>query len=479
MAPGAALALAATPMPFPLVPATPAGAAGGLTVEEDGKKFKTLTRIRQYVNEAGEVVKLETSRVVETNIASGRLSKDQRASVDELHVMDEKKLIVLRRNQMRQLRRLQRRHQSETNQLDNAMKGEREAMLERHERDLGDATKEQDRKVSSHQKTSATTLDRMDKSQTAALIAQNKLIRQRLQREMKSLQAEFAQEIKAIRSESGKDKTLFRQRSLDVQPVHATRAQQLEQQHHETLSAELKAFRTQQRTERFVCEKDFVQTEQRLVLGRFQILKDLDESHLLERHQLVKHQLKAVYQLRKQQMHYLHEKELEQMRQSHELATSILEESLARDRKILPKRQREEFQSRRRTFKRSMSGKEETKTKLQEFEQQEARRQKAEASQMMESQQGQRERLLRAQAAEAEELRQLQAAKKTHLSGLEQSEMRALEQLQLEELRQQRQICAARRADLDADFTTQTCRLQQSYQSDDTGMASLDLVSST
>jgi hypothetical protein len=81
--------------------------------------------------------------------------------------------------------------------------------------------------------------------------------------------------------------------------------------------------------------------------------------------------------------------------------------------------------------------------------------------------------------------------------------MRALEQLQLEELRQQRHVCAARRADLDAEFTTQTCRLQQAYQvwswrvrvmvsffllvlhgsmgpqSDDTGMASLDLVSST
>jgi hypothetical protein len=43
--------------------------------------------------------------------------------------MDEKKLIVLRRNQMRQLRRLQRKHQSESNQLDNAMKGERDTMV--------------------------------------------------------------------------------------------------------------------------------------------------------------------------------------------------------------------------------------------------------------------------------------------------------------------------------------------------------------
>ncbi len=36
------------------------------------KKFKTLTRTRQFVNEAGETVTVTTQRIVETSLASGR-----------------------------------------------------------------------------------------------------------------------------------------------------------------------------------------------------------------------------------------------------------------------------------------------------------------------------------------------------------------------------------------------------------------------
>lgn len=454
---------------------------GGAGAEDGEKKFKTLTRVRQYVNEAGQVVKVQTTRVVETALASGAVPQELRSSLGEnWHVKEQKRVHILRKQQQREMRHFQRDQLLEANALAKRLQADRDGAKERQDKDAAELEKEHDKAVTAHQKQALGVLDKMDKTQSSAFSLFDKTMRAKQAREVKAMQSEFALRLKTARSELAKsDKQSAKARLQQMEEQQGQELQRLHVRHSAEFSEELRAFRGQQRAERFMREKDLMTTDQRLVLARFQALKDLDENQLLERHQMLKHQLKATFQLRKQQMMYLHDKEFAHLQQFHDTMSEVFEERLAAERKMLPKRLREESHIRRRVTKRSVINKSELKPKLQELEQQELRRHKAETAQMLDSQRQQKESHLRAQITEAEELRQIHNSKKQQLSNLEATEMRNLEQAQMEELRAQRQLYASRRADLDAEFTSQACKLQQTYEADETSIAQLDLVSST
>jgi hypothetical protein len=101
----AAAAAAATQ---PQAPSTPEKsdpvASGLLAVPGSGdKKHKTLSRTRQYVNEAGETVTVTTQRIVETALASGRAMTIRKGmqNLEQDWQMDEhKKMALLRKLQV-------------------------------------------------------------------------------------------------------------------------------------------------------------------------------------------------------------------------------------------------------------------------------------------------------------------------------------------------------------------------------------------
>ena len=58
-------------------------------VLQDKKNYKTLTRTRQFVDENGEIVTVSTSRVVETNVQSGKMMTLRKGmvNIDQVRVL--------------------------------------------------------------------------------------------------------------------------------------------------------------------------------------------------------------------------------------------------------------------------------------------------------------------------------------------------------------------------------------------------------
>jgi hypothetical protein len=61
------------------------------------------------------------------------------------------------------------------------------------------------------------------------------------------------------------------------------------------------------------------------------------ENHVLEKQQILKHQLKATFSMQKHQMHYRHEKETEQLAAFHVQKLTDLDKKFAGDLRLLPK----------------------------------------------------------------------------------------------------------------------------------------------
>ena len=54
----------------------------------DGAKFKSLRKIRKYTNASGQVVSVETTRVVATTMAAGAVTKTARESSQAQALLD-------------------------------------------------------------------------------------------------------------------------------------------------------------------------------------------------------------------------------------------------------------------------------------------------------------------------------------------------------------------------------------------------------
>jgi hypothetical protein len=109
-------------------PALPSSVPG----DDANKKFKTLTRIRQFVNEEGETVTVKTSRIVQTSEQSGRvgtIKRGERQGASASHdwgVQDQRKLAVLRKQQEHEMKRWQRDELKECSELIVKLKLERD-----------------------------------------------------------------------------------------------------------------------------------------------------------------------------------------------------------------------------------------------------------------------------------------------------------------------------------------------------------------
>ena len=99
------------------------------TAGDDDKKYKTLTRTRKYINEEGETVTIKTSRIVETAAASGKVATLRRGAANEVQdwgAADQTKLALFRKQQLREMKIIQRDEQKECSELIVQLKVERD-----------------------------------------------------------------------------------------------------------------------------------------------------------------------------------------------------------------------------------------------------------------------------------------------------------------------------------------------------------------
>jgi hypothetical protein len=293
----------------------------------------------------GEEVTFTTQRVVETSKAHGhtitRRGLMPHADQD-WQVAEHQKLAVFRKAQLRDIRMLQREEQKECNDLVVRLRAERETTDMRQAKEMADLQKEYERELLNHDKVVATEMEKLEREQVVKLASRDK-----------ALQAEHAKQLKRLKSDNqvasksalarakslpkGERKEKTKEAKEELEQTFATETATLVLQQTNELEKALAEMRQSQRAERLRRRLELMQREHELLQRRTEELSRLGEQHILEKQQMLKHQLKATFLMQKHQMHYRHEKEAHQLHDFHSKKLRDLEKKYELDLKLLPK----------------------------------------------------------------------------------------------------------------------------------------------
>eukprot|EP00054_Salpingoeca_dolichothecata_P008757 m.49619 g.49619 ORF g.49619 m.49619 type:complete len:878 (-) comp17939_c0_seq2:243-2876(-) len=406
---------------------------------DENKKFKTLTRTRQYINEKGEMVTVRTQRIVETSVESGKMMTFKRGVKNmeqDWADQEQKNLAMFRKQQLREAKLLQREEQKESSELISKLKQEREVMENRHAQEVLDMEKEFDKFLSVHHKSTKSELEKMDKAHTKALSHLQTTLKAQHSKALKALKSDLSSATKSHKSSIqhlSKDERKNSRRQLDAE--HSLKEQQLIEQQEVELQQAIGRLVQDHKAQRQAREEELLEAQQQLERRRASNIYEAGEKHMLDKQQMLKHQLKATFLMSRHQMHYRHEKESEQLTRFQEKKVSELQKKQQQELRLLPKKQRISTNQRRRELKKSIS-KSDLKTKLAEFENLEQRKAKAENNHLEETFQSVMETLQRNMLRESEELRQMQNTKKQMLTATETAKLRELEEKHANERRE-------------------------------------------
>eukprot|EP00042_Codosiga_hollandica_P058087 m.871619 g.871619 ORF g.871619 m.871619 type:complete len:912 (+) comp59764_c0_seq3:839-3574(+) len=445
------------------LPSLPTGLA-----TDDMKKFKTLTRIRKFVNEEGETVTVKTQKIVQTSAESGKVHTMKRganpSSEQDWHAQDQRKLALLRKQQERDMKRMQREELKECSELIVRLKLERDQNEEREAKELLELEKEHEKQMGIQQKFMKMELEKLQRLQQATVATLIKAIKTRQQKEIKLLKSTCADEAKALKAALASASKDEKKKQLDeLEARHAQSEHTLVVQHEDSLTSEVRSLLADLKRQQLKREEQLLLAEQELIAKRQTDVQDLGDHQLQERQLMLKHQLKATFLMQKHQMHWRHEKEADQLRKYHSKKVADSDRLFDEQRKLLPKRFRVESEKRRKEFKRAILSSENKKTQLLEFDVQEQRKAKAESTKFEEYCRATQEALQQQTTQELEELKQMQSSKKQALVVSETAKVSELEERHAKDAADLRQTRVAERAAIDASFASQLEALRNSY----------------
>eukprot|EP00039_Didymoeca_costata_P032644 m.38698 g.38698 ORF g.38698 m.38698 type:complete len:809 (-) comp9463_c0_seq1:1473-3899(-) len=406
---------------------------------DPSKNYKTLTRTRQYVNEEGEVITVSTQRVVETSVASGKMMTIRNGMVNidrDWKDAEAKRLAILRKEQLRETKMVQREEQKECNELIAKLKTEREQMEQRHNKEKDELEKSNARTLSTTEKTSKAERERLEKQLKTEFDAESKQIRANAAKELKTAKAQNTELLKRSLKGMSKGESKAEKKRLkeEGETKNAEREAKLQAELESKTNSEIATLQTNHNAQLREKEQELLKAEHSLVRTHRTSLVELGERHIKEKQQMLKHQLKATFWMQKHQMHYRHEKEADQLKRMQEKKIFNLEKKYEEDRKLLPKKQRSATTTKRKELKRACSTKIEQKEKLKEFETAEERRLKAEQKVMQENYDTALNNLKKQVEEESDELRQMQATKKKTLVDNEAAKLAELDTKHAKEL---------------------------------------------
>eukprot|EP00051_Salpingoeca_urceolata_P005131 m.70592 g.70592 ORF g.70592 m.70592 type:complete len:855 (-) comp14077_c0_seq3:55-2619(-) len=447
--------------------------------DDQKKKFKTLTRTRTYINEEGETVTIQTQRVVETRLESGKVAQPPRplpgvpasAAVPGLsnishdwQMLEQKRLALFRKQQLRETKRLQRDEQKECAEFIHKLKSDRDKSDESQKQEVQAYERNWEKQLVSRQKESKAKIEALERKQTSAEASQTKSFKAAQAKDLKTFKATLATEAKTLRTRNPSvSKRDLSDLKGELSQQHSSQETDFVKQQETDFQDLVSKIKQAHKQEMLALEMELLKEEQLHVTKKQMQLYELGQRHILEKQQMLKQQLKATFLMQKHQMHYRHENEGDQLRKFQEKKLADLHKQYAAERKILPKRQRAESSARKKALKKQVS-KGDLRSAMAEFESVEAKRSKAERSQMEESFQITVETLERSIEQEMEELRQMQNTKKQLLISTEAVKLKELEQRHAEEVRDYRETLPSIKADLESSFQDQKNRLFKFYK---------------
>ncbi|KAM6232183.1 STE20-like serine/threonine-protein kinase isoform 1-T1 [Spheniscus humboldti] len=400
-------ALPAAAQPFPS-----AGEAQQVrSLQEPASLQRTVKKTRRFVVD-GEEVSVTTARTI------------GKAGTRDVMVRS------ARRQELRELRVLQKEEQRAQNQLEQKFHQQREQMFRHIEQEMTSKKEFYDREVESLERRYGQLKERQELEYTVRLRDEAK--------RLKSLQEkDCGRRMQELKGNGREEQRFLQQQQEELN----TALQRVVQEHKKKMTS---------------IDWECISKIHSLRRARESVVWSMEQGHLQEKYQLFRQQVKEQHALQRQQLRKRHEKETERMNRFHQLLVEDLRSQQAQERAQLLKSQRCDAKIRLALFKDNLKMQEANGAKQRErakqFMQQEERRQRAEAQQQQEQQAQQLQQLQQQQAESLTELEQMQSEKMHLLAEQERRQLCRLDQEHTMELSEWKQRLAARKEMLEEEL---------------------------
>ncbi|XP_052392554.1 serine/threonine-protein kinase 10 [Carassius gibelio] len=363
---------------------------------------KTLKRTRRFLVDG-----------VELSVTTSKIISDDEKKDEEMR--------FLRRQELRDLRLLQKEQHRAQALLNLKLKDQREQMQRRFDQEMSAKKKYYDTELETLEKLQKQTIEKMETEHTVHLREEGKRIRAEQEKafskfleQMKHRKKEVKQEVEKLPRSQRKESLKIKMN--DFQQLKSDEEEKFLADQRDFLDSTLKSIIAQNKREISETERQCLAKKHNLLREREATVWDLEEKNLHERHQLLKQQLKDQYFLQRHQLLKKHEKEQEQMQCYNQRMIELLKARQQQEKNRLPKIQRSEAKTRMAMFKKSLrinssGSSSEDREKTKQFSRLEEKRQKAERLHQQQKHENQMKEKISECEGNARELQQLQNEK--------------------------------------------------------------------
>lgn len=363
---------------------------------------KTLKRTRKFVIDG-----------VEVSVTTSKIIRDDEKKDEEMR--------FLRRQELRELRLIQKEAHRAQAALNAKLETQREQMNRRFDQEMHAKKKHYDTELENLEKHQKQTIEKMEADHAVKHKDESKRIKSEQEREFHKFQEQLKQKKKEVKQSVDKmprsqRKESLKQRMVSYQDMKSREENKFLTGQKEYLETTLNRITTNNKREIAEMERECLDKKHQLIREREATIWDMEEKNLYERHQLLKQQLKDQYFLQRHQLLKKHEKEQEQMQCYNQRMIEILKGRQQQEKNRLPKIQRSEAKTRMAMFKKSLrinstGSSSEDREKIKQFSQQEEKRQKGERLHQQQKHDNQMREMIGQCESNVRELQQLQNEK--------------------------------------------------------------------
>uniref|UniRef100_A0AAY4BUF6 non-specific serine/threonine protein kinase n=1 Tax=Denticeps clupeoides TaxID=299321 RepID=A0AAY4BUF6_9TELE len=363
--------------------------SGSISVIDSRFSSRTLKRTRKFVVDG-----------VEVSVTTSKIISDDEKKDEEMR--------FLRRQELRDLRLMQKEQHRAQAVLNTKLEAQREQMQRRFDQEMNAKKKYYDTELENLEKHQKQTIEKMETDHAIRLRDETKRIRNEQERAYHKFQEQMKQRKKEVRSCSLVGSTLTNEPEDHKEQFLADQKTYLD--------VTLTTIIAENKREISETERDCLSKKQHLIREREATIWDLEEKNLHEKHQLLKQQLKDQYFLQRHQLLKKHEKEQEQMQCYNQRMMELLKGRQQQEKARMPKIQRNEGKTRMAMFKKSLrinstGSASEDREKIKQFSRQEEKRQKAEKLHQQQKHDNQMREMMGQCENNTRELQQLQNEK--------------------------------------------------------------------
>uniref|UniRef100_A0AAY4BUJ5 non-specific serine/threonine protein kinase n=1 Tax=Denticeps clupeoides TaxID=299321 RepID=A0AAY4BUJ5_9TELE len=376
--------------------------SGSISVIDSRFSSRTLKRTRKFVVDG-----------VEVSVTTSKIISDDEKKDEEMR--------FLRRQELRDLRLMQKEQHRAQAVLNTKLEAQREQMQRRFDQEMNAKKKYYDTELENLEKHQKQTIEKMETDHAIRLRDETKRIRNEQERAYHKFQEQMKQRKKETKHEVDKlprsqRKECMKQTMLKFQAMRQTEEEQFLADQKTYLDVTLTTIIAENKREISETERDCLSKKQHLIREREATIWDLEEKNLHEKHQLLKQQLKDQYFLQRHQLLKKHEKEQEQMQCYNQRMMELLKGRQQQEKARMPKIQRNEGKTRMAMFKKSLrinstGSASEDREKIKQFSRQEEKRQKAEKLHQQQKHDNQMREMMGQCENNTRELQQLQNEK--------------------------------------------------------------------